>query len=194
MNRIKTEWNSPRMKRMGCVVAASAKKLSNARAYLTVCCFALHPSLGLILCLSLRRTCALLGFRSGLWSHSLFPECCCKDPFWTGMQFWYHEGPFWGSDTFPFYQIEPTLHCIDKIQLLINLSTQDRKKSEPTFRTFLGSKKYNEREWKIDDIEVIRKQGQRPHGHTLNPQHGTNAVFKIGCLSYGSGRDISDLS
>ena len=82
-----------------------------------------------------------------------------------------------------FYQIEPTLHCIDKIQLLINLSTQDRKESEPTFRTFLGSKKYNETEWKIDDIEVIRKQGQRPHGHTLNPQHGTNPVFKIGCLS-----------
>ena len=37
-------------------------------------------------------------------------------------------------------------------------------------------------EWKIGDIEVIRKQGQRPHGDTLNPQHGTNLVFKIGCL------------
>ena len=37
-------------------------------------------------------------------------------------------------------------------------------------------------EWKIGDIEVIRKQGQLPHGDTLNTQHGTNTVFKIGCL------------
>ena len=85
-----TTLNSKWLKRMGCVVAEIPKKLSNARAYLVASLFAPGPFLGLILCLSLCRTTgALLGFRSGLWSRSLLPECCCKDPFWTGMQNWY---------------------------------------------------------------------------------------------------------